>query len=343
MKNFRLAEPGEFTRRAFHNDKIDLTEAEGLIDLIDAETEAQRLQALRQMQGALGAKYDAWRKELVESLAYFEAAIDFPEEDLPETLITELNTNILKLKNKIIQHLDDNHRGERLREGLHLAIVGPTNAGKSSLLNLLAKREAAIVSETAGTTRDVIEVRMDLAGYPVLMADTAGIRESVGDIEAEGVRRARERAADADLRIVVIDGHSAEGVNIAEDLIDEATIVVVNKIDLGKPWGDWGKEALASFPISVLTGEGIEEFLLGLESAVKERIGVTESPVITRARHRDAVQDCLSALDRFRTAQLPELAAEDLRIAVRALGRITGRVDVEDLLDVIFRDFCIGK
>ena len=165
MKNFRLAEPGEFTRRAFHNDKIDLTEAEGLIDLIDAETEAQRLQALRQMQGALGAKYDAWREELVESLAHFEAVIDFPEEDLPESLITELNANILKLKNKLIQHLDDNHCGERLREGIHLAIVGPTNAGKSSLLNLLAKREAAIVSETAGTTRDVIEVRMDLAGY----------------------------------------------------------------------------------------------------------------------------------------------------------------------------------
>ena len=339
----RMAEPGEFTRRAFLNGRLDLTEAEGIADLVAAETEAQRRQALRQSEGELGRLYDGWREQLLAALAHLEAAIDFPDEDLPEGVRNRVNHEIASLVDAIFQHMDDSGRGERLRLGLDIAIVGPPNAGKSSLLNWLARRDAAIVSETAGTTRDVVEVAMDLGGYPVTLADTAGLREVSGEIEREGVRRARRRAETADLRIAVFDSADEPAFSAAGDIVDENTVVVLNKTDLGPPSFQAGPPALQVHAASVLTGQGMEALLDGLREAVADRIGLAAQPALTRARHREALSECHEALRRALDADLPELAAEDVRLAVRALGRITGRVDVEDLLDVIFRDFCIGK
>lgn len=339
----RMAEPGEFTRRAFGNGKLDLTEAEGIGDLVAAETEAQRRQALRQAEGALGRVYEQWRERLVATLAHLEAWIDFPDEEIPGEVAAAVDHDILGLRQEISQHLDDSRRGERLRQGLDIAIVGPPNAGKSSLLNLLARRDAAIVSEIAGTTRDVIEVALDLGGYPVVLADTAGIREAADRIEQEGVRRARRRAEAADLRIAIFDGRKRGDYEAARDLVDDTTIVVLNKLDLGAPTFDAPQDVLDCHAISVVSGDGVDGFLDALEGIVKARIGLTAQPALTRMRHREALQDCLEALDRCQGAAFAELRAEDLRLAARALGRITGRVDVEELLDVIFRDFCIGK
>ena len=347
----RMAMPGEFTRRAFLSGKLDLTEAEGLIDLIDAETEAQRRQALRQSDGRLGRLYDGWRERLIMLLAHFEAAIDFPDEALPDTLESDVREKILGIVKELTQHLDDHQRGERLRDGIHIAILGPPNAGKSSLLNLLSRRDAAIVSSQAGTTRDVVEVRLDLGGYPVVLADTAGLRDSTDEIEVEGVRRAHAHAGISDLKLVVFDSAAEEWADVdakIADLIDADAIIIRNKIDLVP--GDAQRlsqaiidRALAVCPLSVLTGNGIDRFLKVLLDAVAQRIGQASAPVITRARHREAVRSCCDALNRALDAGEIALAAEDLRLAVRALGRITGAVDVEDLLDVIFRDFCIGK
>jgi len=342
LPDLRMAEPGEFTRRAVLAGKMDLTAAEGLIDLIDAETEAQRKQALRQADGALGALYDDWRGRLIPALAHLEAAIDFPDEDLPENLAAKIEPVLAALRAEMTAHLDDSRRGERLRQGVQIAIVGPPNAGKSSLLNTLAQRDAAIVSATAGTTRDVIEVRLDLGGFPVLAADTAGLREARDEIEAEGIRRARHWAGAADLKIAVFAVDDPAAARDAADVVDLETIVVLNKVDLGEP--DWTPPpAIGHFPVSVATGQGLDALISGVTEAVAARIDVGAAPLMTRARHRAAVTECAEALDRAVAAPLPELAAEDLRLAVRALGRITGAVDVEDLLDVIFRDFCIGK
>lgn len=351
LPGLRLAEPGEFTRRAVLAGKMDLTAAEGLLDLIEADTEAQRRQALRQAGGALRALYDGWRERLVAGLAHLEAAIDFPDEDLPQSLDTKFRADMEKLSAEMTSHLDDGRRGERLRQGLTVAIVGPPNAGKSSLLNLLARREAAIVSARAGTTRDVVEVWLDLGGYPVLVADTAGLREAADEIEAEGVRRARQSAGTADLKIVVFaaddlpddpgDGRGPGGL----DLVDADTAVVVNKVDLAQI--DWKREtrAFGLFKMSIATGEGVEAFLNGITGEIAKRMqtGAGAAPLMTRARHREAVIQCRDALARAVDAPLPEMAAEDIRLAARALGRATGAVDIEELLDVIFRDFCIGK
>lgn len=339
----RMAEPGEFTRRAFANGRMELTAAEGIGDLIAAETEAQRRQALRQAGGALDRIYEGWRERLVRLLAHLEAWIDFPDEEIPEEVSARVDREISGLVDEISQHLDDSHRGERLRQGLDIAIVGPPNAGKSSLLNLLARRDAAIVAETAGTTRDVIEVSMDLGGYPVTLADTAGIREAADSIEEEGVRRARRRAGAADLRIAVFDCRDRGDYESVKDIVDTDTLVVLNKTDLGGRAFDVDGETLGVYPVSVMTGVGIDAFLDGLEGLVRDRIGLTAQPVLTRARHREALEHCLAALRRWPEAALPELGAEELRLGARALGRITGRVEVEELLDVIFRDFCIGK
>lgn len=338
----RLADPGEFTRRAFQAGKIDLTAAEGLIDLIDAETEAQRRQALRQADGALGRLYEGWRERLVGLLAYFEASIDFVDEPVPEGLEAEVRYGMLCIEEEVSQHLDDNRRGERLREGVHIAILGAPNAGKSSLLNLLSRRDAVIVSSTAGTTRDVVEVRLDLQGYPVTLADTAGLRDSTDSIEAEGVRRARARAEQADLKLVLFD-HTQSLDAASMDLIDSDAIVLFNKRDVHDATMPATPVGLARFSVSVKTGTGIDVFLASLAEAVRERVGLSDAPMITRTRHRGALLDCRDALARATAAIETELAAEDLRLAMRALGRITGSVDVEDLLDVIFRDFCIGK
>lgn len=339
----RLAEPGEFTRRAFEHGKLDLTEAEGIADLVAAETAAQRRQALQQMEGALHRVYEDWRAKGLRALAHLEAAIDFPDEDLPEGLADEVRVAIAGLQAEIAAHLKD-RRGERLRDGLSIAIIGPPNAGKSSLLNLLARREAAIVSETAGTTRDVIEVHLDLGGWPVVLADTAGLRESADAIEQEGVRRARARAAAADLRMLVLDASGdwqaeRQALIGATDRWDPARdIVVVNKIDLAAVEED-GIVAL-----STTTGAGLPGLLARLEQSAE--ISMQEgagAPPLTRARHREALTDCQAALTRALDAPEVALAAEDLRLALRAIGRITGAVRLDELLDVIFRDFCIGK
>lgn len=341
----RPAEPGEFTRRAFENGKMDLTAAEGLADLVAAETAAQRRQALRQMQGALGAVYEGWRRELLGGLAHVEAAIDFADEDLPAGLIEGVRERAGALRDAMAAHLADGRRGERLRDGVQVAIIGPPNAGKSSLLNLLARREAAIVAETAGTTRDIIEVHLDLAGLPVVVADTAGLRDGGDAVECEGVRRAAARAAEADLRIAVFDATrwpAADGRTGA--LVDDDTLVVVNKVDLAIPPPPLTVNGVEGLAVSVRTGAGVEALLGRLAAAVAARCPAAGAPAMTRARHRQALEDCVAALGRFVDGNTaPELAAEDLRLATRALGRITGRVDVEDMLDVIFRDFCIGK
>jgi len=340
----RPAEPGEFTRRAFEHGKLDLTAAEGLSDLVNAETEAQRRQALRQLGGDLGALYDRWRQELMRALAHIEAYIDFPDEDLPPSLAEQTKTALSTVSAEIGRHLQDKRRGERLRDGVSVVILGPPNVGKSSLLNALAGRPAAIVAAKAGTTRDVIEVQLELAGYPVTVADTAGLRDSQDEIESEGVRRAKARAGEADIKILVVDvSHHQHIVADLAKLADEDALFAINKCDLldhpptttlcGRP----------TFAISARTGAGLGSLLAALTEAVIERAGLSESPALTRERHRLALTECLECLARALVAPAAELLAEDLRLAVRAIGRITGRVDVEDLLDTIFREFCIGK
>ena len=344
LPGLRVAEPGEFTRRAFENGKLDLTEAEAVADLVDAETAAQRRQALRQMEGVLGQLYDGWRDRLTRSLAHIEADIDFPDEDLPSGVSDAARPVLGALAAEIDAHLDDRGRGERLREGLHIAIVGAPNAGKSSLLNALARREAAIVSARAGTTRDVIEVHLDLGGYPVVLADTAGLREAaVDEVEEEGIRRALDRAARADVKVAVFDATALPSLDPATvALVDADTVVVLNKTDLASTAVAkvGNQEAVA---VSARTGTGLPDLERRLTAFTAERLAGSGTPALTRARHRSALEECRDALRRALTAPLPELMAEDVRLASRALGRITGRVDVEDLLDVIFRDFCIGK
>lgn len=347
LPGLRLAEPGEFTRRAFENGKLDLTEAEAVADLIDAETNAQRRQALRQMEGALGKLYDGWRERLTRALAHIEADIDFAEDDLPGGVADAVRPVIAGLADEIAAHLDDGGRGERLREGLHIAIVGAPNAGKSSLLNAIARRDAAIVSARAGTTRDIIEVHLDLGGYPVVLADTAGLREAAADeVEEEGIRRARDRAARADVKVAVFDATTLPDLDPATlDLIDRDTVVVFNKTDLATDTDLRPDLApiLAPIQVSAHTGAGLKLLEEKLTAFSADRLAIGSAPSLTRARHRAALIECRESLLRALDAPLPELAAEDVRLASRALGRITGRVDVEDLLDVIFRDFCIGK
>lgn len=338
----RLADPGEFTKRAFFNDKMDLTAAEGLLDLINAETSAQRRQAQRQSEGALGRVYEAWRQRLITRLAYVEAAIDFPEDDLPLSLMDEARDDILGLIKEISQHVDDSHIGESLRDGIEVAIVGPPNAGKSSLLNALAGREAAIVSEIAGTTRDVVEVRMDLGGFPVILLDTAGIREANNEIEAQGIRRARERRDRADISVMVFDAVDPP-CPLDGSYETERAFTILNKMDLTDSAAPAPAGDLGTFKMSLLSGKGLEAFVTHLTSFVRDSFDGGAAPVITRARHREAAGECLAALQRSLVASLPELMAEDLRLGMRSLGRITGRFDVEDLLDIVFQEFCIGK
>jgi tRNA modification GTPase len=355
IEGCRPAEAGEFTRRAFENGRLDLTAVEGLADLIAAETPAQRRLAFRQLKGLIGDRAEAWRRRLIEALALVEARIDFSDEaDVPEDLIGPALYAAQQLRDEIGVVLADGRRGERLRDGLVVAIAGPPNAGKSTLLNRLARREAAIVSPYAGTTRDVIEVHLDLYGYPVTLLDTAGIRDSAEPVEQEGVRRARERAAAADLVLWVIDG-SASGIAADEypkNLGNAATWLVRNKIDRvdASPCMGAGKSENSEYEftlsISALTGTGMEALTAALSNYAKTYFASTESAVITRARHRRALEETGAALDRALArdgANDEELIAEELRAAATTLGRLTGRVDVEDILDVIFRDFCIGK
>jgi tRNA modification GTPase len=335
----RPAGAGEFTRRAVENGKLDLTQAEAIADLVDAETSAQRLQALRQYDGSLAELYEGWRDDLIRSVAWAEAAIDFSDEELPADMLAKTKLGISKIVEKIKRHTNDSSRGEILREGLHLTVIGPPNAGKSSLVNALARRDVAIVAETAGTTRDVIEVRMDLGGYPVTVADTAGLRDTSEAIEAEGVRRALVRAEAADLVLLLLDGSAADPM-AGLPANTRADLTIFNKSDL--PWP--GKRD--GIAISLRTGAGLDSMIAALTDAVRERLeSPNEAPVLTRKRHRHALEQAVRSLQHALTApdDHPELLAEDLRLALRSLGRITGRVDVEELLDAVFKDFCIGK
>ncbi len=341
QQGLRLAEPGEFTRRAFDNDKLDLAQVEGLADLIAAETEMQRRQALRQAEGELSRRLESWRADLLRVLARLEAYIDFPDEDLPHQLLSSIELEIEQISETLGQELTG-RAAERLRDGLIIAILGAPNVGKSSLLNKLAQREAAIVSSIAGTTRDVIEVRMDIAGYPVTLADTAGLRATADEIEAEGVRRALGRAEHADLKLLVFDGGQWPATDTeTTKLIDDESLVVVNKADLlpqPEPIAVAGRAALK---LSCKTGLGLEPLVKAIAAAAKGAMDGAD--LLTRARHRAAVSEAKAALDRSRVARQLELKAEDLRLAARAIGRITGRVDVEEVLDLIFKEFCIGK
>lgn len=347
----RLAEPGEFARRAFENGKIDLTAAEGLADLVAAETDGQRRQALRQAGGALARIYGDWRERLIAAQALVEAVIDFSDEpDVAANAVETATLEVRKLVDEISRHLADGRRGEILRDGYQVVLAGPPNAGKSSLLNALARRDVAIVSEEAGTTRDVIEVRLDLGGVPVVIADTAGLREPGGPIEREGMRRTRERASAADLVIWLADaaasrtmsGPSAEAVDASRGAAE--TLVVLSKSDLLPPTSldRLGRDWIA---VSALTGAGIDHLAGVIAARAKARTDGGEAPALTRHRHRAQLEASLSALTRFEAGPKDpvELRAEDLRRAVQALGRITGAVDVEDVLDQVFGRFCLGK
>jgi len=342
IEQMRSAEPGEFTRRAFENGKLDLTEAEGLDDLIHADTDRQRRQALRQLKGLLGDKARDWRAQIIEAQALIEAAIDFSDEgDVPAELITPALAKMTTLRDEIEHALASQGRSERLRDGLVVAIAGPPNVGKSTLMNQLARREVAIVSPHAGTTRDVIEVQLDLDGYPVTVIDTAGIRETDDPVEQEGVRRARSRAAEADLVLWLADATS-EKVSYETNT---PVWLVRNKIDLDQAASEADVADLRTFRISASRGDGIAELVAALVSFAHDYFGANEDGLVTRERQRKLLDETVAALTRAIGAIWTgeELVAEDLRAAAYALGRLLGRVDVEDILDVIFREFCIGK
>ena len=340
---FRIAEPGEFTKRAVLNGKMDLTKAEGINDLIQAETEAQRVQSFAQIDGALSEIAFGWREKAIKIAAHLEAYIDFPDEEIPETTLTSLGDEMSVLIRDIEKGLNDGRRGEILREGFRVAVIGPPNAGKSTLVNWLSKRPVSIISEQPGTTRDVLEASLDLGGYPVIIADTAGLRASTDPIENEGIKRAQEWAKTANSRLILLEPSTEAGFLERLKPNPECDLVVLNKIDLLPR--DLKKEK--TLAISLKDEIGLDKLLNGLKKIVSKRMVAQEPPVITRTRHREALQSCLNSIKSAKTALLlgeePEIVAEELRAATKSLGRVVGAVDVEDLLDVVFGDFCIGK
>lgn len=345
IDGLRPAEPGEFTRRAFENGKLDLTEAEGLDDLIHADTDRQRRQALRHLKGLLGEKAESWRQQIIEASALVEAGIDFSDEgDVSSELIAPALKKIAALKSEIEEVLAASAQSERLREGLNVAIAGPPNAGKSTLLNRLARREAAIVSPHAGTTRDIIEVNLDLDGYPVTLIDTAGVRDTLDPVEQEGVRRARDRARTSDLVLWLVDANDEIAPTLAGTDDHAPVWIVRNKVDLAPAKGGEG-DTSSRFDISAARGDGVPALIAALVSYAQDFFGSGEMALVSRARHRNLLLETISALGRAEQASErgDELLAEELRIAIHSLGRLTGRVDVEDILDIIFREFCIGK
>jgi len=344
-EGFRPAEPGEFSRRAFAHGRMDLTEAEGLADLIDAETEAQRLQALAQMDGALASVYGRWREALVDTLAAIEGEIDFPDEDdVPEGLSERAGPTLKVLCDSMRAHLADNHRGERVRDGFTIAVIGEPNAGKSSLINYLAKRDAAIVSEIPGTTRDIVEVRLIRTGFVVYVADTAGLREASDVIEAEGIRRALARAESADMRCLVVDVSRETPGHDTLAMLRCGDAALFNKTDIAHrstPVPD----GVTAFSVSVTQGFGLDAFEAWLDAELAARLGSAEAAPLSRARHRQLVERALQSLQQ--ALELldgrPELAGAEVNRAIRALGELTGAVDIEDVLDRVFSQFCIGK
>ena len=346
IKNCRLAEPGEFTKLAFQNGKINLLKAEGIADLVSAETEIQRKQAVEIMSGKSSDKFTSWRAKLLKILAHVEAKIDFPDEDLPKDILDEIQKTSNQVSKEIEKVLDDQKVGERIREGFKIAIVGPTNAGKSSLLNYLSKRDVAIVSEIAGTTRDVIETHLNLDGYPVVVSDTAGIRESKNEIEKKGIKLALNRAEDADLKLIIVDAKSVDFTSVLKELIDENAILVVNKSDLIA--GNINNELKKHdhILVSIKNNLNLDKLILKIKKKLENKFISYGDILITRERHRQHLEQCISHLKNFKNKNGSEdydKAAEDLRLATRHLGMIVGKVDVEEILGSIFNDFCIGK
>ena len=346
IENCRLAEAGEFTKLAFQNGKINLLKAESIADLISAETEIQRQQAIKIMNGNSADKFNNLREKLLKILSHVEAKIDFPDEDLPEDILK----NIKKISNEVILEikkiLDDQNVGERIREGFKIAIIGPTNAGKSSLLNHLSNRDAAIVSEIAGTTRDVIETHLNIDGYPVVVSDTAGIRASKNEIEKKGIKLALDKAENADLKLIVIDAKSADFKGVLKELMDENAILVINKSDLLKENLNSEIKNYEHVLISVKNNLNLENLIFKIKNKLKNKFITSEDILITRERHRQHLEQSLNYLKNFEEKNEAEdfdKAAEDLRLATRHLGMIVGKVDVEEILGSIFNDFCIGK
>ncbi len=341
--NCRLAEPGEFTKVAFQNNKIDLLEAESIGDLIHSETELQRQQAIKLVQRNASDYYNNLREKLVKSLAYIEAQIDFAEDDLPDNVLKEVQSSIKEVHEDIKKILNDNKVGEKIREGFRVAIIGEVNAGKSSLLNLLSKREAAIVSEEEGTTRDIIEIYLNIDGYPVILADTAGIREAKNEIEKKGISLAINKSKEADLNLVVIDNTSNSLNKKIQSLINDNSIVVLNKSDVDSNLKHNFKKSVL---ISVKENKNIDELIKEIKSHLDSKYTSSKNVLITRERHRVKLNHCLNEIDNFLKKDPKkdiEMAAEDLRLATRHLGGIVGKVDVEEILGSIFKDFCIGK
>ena len=346
IENCRLAEPGEFTKLAFQNGKINLLKAESIADLISSETEIQRQQAIKIMNGKSADQFNFLREKLLKILSHVEAKIDFPDEDLPNNILNEIKNSSDEVINKIKKILNDQKVGERIREGFKIAILGPTNAGKSSLMNYLSNRDVAIVSEIAGTTRDVIETHLNMDGYPVIISDTAGIRDSIDEIEKKGIKLSLNRAEEADLKLVMVDAKSPYFTDVLKGLLEENAILVVNKSDLLE------KDIVPEIKktdhvlISIKENKNIEELILKIKNNLKNKFISSDDILITRERHRQHLQQCLDHLKNFN--QKKEIkdfdkAAEDLRLATRHLGMIVGKVDVEEILGSIFNDFCIGK
>lgn len=349
IENVDLAVAGEFSKRAFLNGKIDLVQAEAIPDLIASETEAQHKQAIIQLQGNLGKIYENWRHKIMEISAFVEALIDFPEDDLPTDIVDKINQEVVDLKSQISQHLNDNKVGQKIKNGLSLAIIGAPNSGKSSLINFLAQSEVAIVSEIAGTTRDIIDTHLEIAGVPVIISDTAGIRLSTDLIEQEGVKRAIKKAQDADIKIYLVD---ALNPIIQKDLIDKNTILVFNKIDKILNNAIDFEKIIANFDIdkeiifltiSITKNINFSQFFEALKEKIDLLIPSFNSPLITQERYRSSLQNCLNSLESFNLDKNIEICAENLRICINEIGKINGKIDIENILDLIFSKFCIGK
>ena len=346
IKSCRLAEPGEFTKRAFQNGRVNLLKAESIADLISSETEIQRKQAIKIMSGKSSDKFNSWRDKLKKILSHIEAKIDFPDEELPKNVISQIQKVSKNVLNEIKKALNDEKVGERIREGFKVAIVGPPNSGKSSLLNYLSKRNVAIVSEIAGTTRDVIETHLNLDGYPVIVSDTAGIRRSKNEIEKKGIKIALKRAEDADLKLIIVSANNVDFTNVLKDLLSKKAILVVNKSDLIKRKLNNKFKKYEYVLVSIKNELNLNKLISKIKSKLKNKFVTNEDILITRERHRQNLINCLHHLEKFQNKKYDkdfDKAAEDLRLATRHLGMIVGKVDVEELLGSIFNDFCIGK
>lgn len=341
-EGIRLAEPGEFSKRSFLNGKMDLTEAEGLADLIDAETIMQQRHAIRHLSGEFKNLCDKWREQLLKILGWMEAYIDFPDEDIPEEVINKADAKLSELSNSLGKFLEDNRRGERLRDGISMVVLGEPNVGKSTMLNFLSKRDVAIISDIAGTTRDILETHIDIGGYPIILSDTAGIRDSEDVIEKEGVRRAKSLAANADIKLVMLDSSNPSIPKEIEEILDENAIIILNKSDLANidSQKSLKRDAIS---ISLKSGDGVENLFKAIENRAQKLASVESGLAITRARQRQNIKDAKDAIDRCDLFGELVLSAEDIRLAARHLSLLTGIIDVEEVLGEIFSNFCIGK